>query len=93
MNCGFRSLSLISAFLTFATVNPSNKQTYNVGLLMVQKSATNRFDLVHIGPAIDIAIQVSLARCAQCCFFWLIIRSTSVVMTTVFLAIRQIAFD
>ena len=25
---------------------------------MVQKSATNRFDLVHIGPAIDIAIQV-----------------------------------
>lgn len=31
---------------------------YNVGLLMVYKSATNRFDLVHIGPAIEIAIQV-----------------------------------
>lgn len=31
---------------------------YNVLVLMVEKSRTNRFDLVHIGPAIDIAKEV-----------------------------------
>lgn len=31
---------------------------YNVLVLMVEKSQTNRFDLVHIGPAIDIAQKV-----------------------------------
>ncbi|KAH9398614.1 hypothetical protein TYRP_018858 [Tyrophagus putrescentiae] len=34
---------------------PPDNGTYNVLVLMVQKSSTNRFDLVHIGPAIDIA--------------------------------------
>jgi hypothetical protein len=33
---------------------------YNVALLMVERSSTIRFDLEHIGPAIDIAIQVNL---------------------------------
>lgn len=34
--------------------------SYNVLVLMVEKSSTNRFDLVHIGPAIDIAKMVCL---------------------------------
>ena len=41
--------------------NPQQQQqqpVYNVLVLMVEKSQTNRFDLVHIGPAIDIAQKV-----------------------------------
>src|SRR6218665_3446773 len=34
----------------------STMLNYNVLVLMVEKSAHNRFDLVHIGPAIDIAV-------------------------------------
>lgn len=36
-----------------------NITSYNVLVLMVEKSLSNRFDLVHIGPAIDIAQKVS----------------------------------
>lgn len=38
----------------------TNLTSYNVLVLMVEKSLTNRFDLVHIGPAIDIAQKVLL---------------------------------
>ena len=37
----------------------SNITSYNVLVVMVDKSPTNRFDLVHIGPAIDIAQKVN----------------------------------
>jgi len=44
---------------TFEAGAPSpNVTSYNVLMLMVEKSLTNRFDLVHIGPAIDIAQKV-----------------------------------
>lgn len=49
-------LAVIFAVLVcgqLATTDP-----YNVLVLMVEKSLTNRFDLVHIGPAIDIAQKV-----------------------------------
>lgn len=39
---------------------PQDTTEYNVLVLMVKKSSTNRFDLVHIGPAIDIAKMVWL---------------------------------
>jgi hypothetical protein len=45
--------------LGFITAQNELRQ-YNVALLMVERSSTIRFDLEHIGPAIDIAIQVNL---------------------------------
>ena len=45
------------------TVALKSKPTYKVLVLMVDRSTHNRFDLVHIGPAIDIAQKVGLGQC------------------------------
>ena len=57
---------------TTTTITQNDISTYNVLVLMVDKSRTNRFDLVHIGPAIDIAMKVcSLVIIIHIClFFW-----------------------
>jgi hypothetical protein len=48
-------------FLILILITSQNElRQYNVALLMVERSPTIRFDLEHIGPAIDIAIQVNL---------------------------------
>ncbi|CAG2103037.1 unnamed protein product [Medioppia subpectinata] len=42
--------------VSLTTAHKHINHSYNVGLLMVERSSF-RFDLDHIGPAIDIAIQ------------------------------------
>ena len=53
--CLYAAVLVLSAdiYLSFPNVT-----SYNVLVVMVEKSLTNRFDLVHIGPAIDIAQKV-----------------------------------
>lgn len=53
--------SIVMVFvLIWANVHcaSDNTTSFNALVLMVDKSLTNRFDMAHIGPAIDIAQQV-----------------------------------
>lgn len=49
---------LILLLIDWLSITAHFVSNYNVLVLMVEKSRTNRFDLVHIGPAIDIAKEV-----------------------------------
>jgi hypothetical protein len=56
-----RDILCVQIFLILVFITAQNElRQYNVALLMVERSSTIRFDLEHIGPAIDIAIQVNL---------------------------------
>jgi hypothetical protein len=56
-----RAVLCVHIFLILILITAQNElRQFNVALLMVERSSTIRFDLEHIGPAIDIAIQVNL---------------------------------
>ena len=54
--CSLLTTLLLTTFQVGAT--SPNATSYNVLVLMDEKSPTNRFVLDHIGPAIDIAQKV-----------------------------------